>query len=115
MPKQTLATAAITTVALEPDMVARVAAKLSTYHTLKVDADLLYEAMAKELADIKGEMELAGVNKMEIDGTPCTIVTGETSSLNKLKFVELGGSLEMLENATVHKPRKAYLRVGKEK
>jgi len=103
------------TVQVQPDVTARLTALLDTYQTLKVDADLLYDQMEEEKRKIKGEMELAGLSAFRINGVPCTIVGGETSKLNKLKFVELGGSLAMLENATEKKPKKKYLRIGEDK
>ena len=104
-----------TTVKVEPDVAARLTALLDTYQSLKVDADLLYDAMEEEKRKLKGEMELAGLEKVTIAGVPCSIVKGHTSKLDKLKFVELGGSLATLENATSSKPKKAYLSIGKEK
>src|SRR5216683_3159216 len=96
-------TEAKTTVQLEPELSARLTALLDTYQTLKVDADLLYGQMEEEKRKLRGEMELAGLEKVTIAGVPCTVVRGMSSSLDKLKFVELGGSLKMLENATVKK------------
>jgi hypothetical protein len=108
-------TETVTTVHVEPDVAARLTALLDTYQALKVDADLLYDQMEEEKRKLRGEMELAGLEKVTINGVPCTVVRGLSSSLDKLKFVELGGSLEMLENATVKKLKKAYLSIGKEK
>lgn len=101
------------TVDVAPEIVEKLVGTLSTYQELKVQRDLLDEAMKAESKKIQAEMDLLGVDKLEIEGTPCTIVRGHTSSLDKMKFVSLGGSLEMLQNATVSKPRKAYLRIGK--
>lgn len=111
----TATTEAKTVVNLEPELSARLTALLDTYHALKVDADLLYDQMEEEKRKIRGEMELVGLEKVTINDTPCTIVKGYSSTLDKLKFVELGGSLETLESATFKKPKKAYLSIGKEK
>lgn len=113
-----MARIAVTTeqqVTLDPALSARVSAILSTYHELKAQADLLYEIMDGESQKIRALMEGAGHEKIEIDGTPCTIVRGTSSKLDKVKFVQLGGSLAQLENATTSKPKKVYLRIGKEK
>ncbi len=113
MPKLEITTDAAPTV--EPEVAARLDTLLRTYLDLKFDADLLYSQMEEEKRKMKGEMELYGLEKLSINGTPCTIVGGESSKLNKLKFVELGGSLAMLENATEKKPKKKYLRIGEDK
>lgn len=98
---------------IDVEIAQKLAATLSTYHDLKLQRDLLDEAMKTESKKIQAEMDLLGVEKIEIEGTPCTIVGGYTRTLDKIKFVELGGSLKTLENATVSKPRKKYLRIGK--
>lgn len=103
------------TVTVDEEIAEKLAATLSTYQDLKLQRDLLDEAMKTESKKIQAEMELIGVDKIQVDGTPCTIVRGTTSSLDKVKFVSLGGSLEMLQNATVSKPKKAYLRIGAER
>ena len=102
-------------VQVEPDVAARLDTLLRTYLDLKFDADLLYDQMEEEKRKMKGEMELAGLEKISVNGTPCTIVRGMSSTLDKLKFVELGGSLATLESATFKKPKKSYLSIGKDK
>lgn len=110
--QQTTTAEEIVEVTIDTEAAARMAATLATYQELKVQRDLLDEAMAVESKKILGEMDLLGVNSVRIEGTPCTVVRGYTSSLDKMKFVSLGGSLAMLESATVSKPRKPYLRIG---
>lgn len=103
-----------TTVVVDVEIAQKLAVALSAYHDFKLQRDLLDEQMKKESKKIQAEMELLGVEKLEVEGTPCTIVGGYTKTLDKIKFVELGGSLKTLESATVSKPRKKYLRIGKE-
>jgi hypothetical protein len=110
--RQSAQTVVTTTTEIEPKVAARISAVLSVYSELKLQADLLYEGMEEEKAKIFEIMKDAGYEKMEIDGVGCTIVRGTSSKLDKMKFVELGGSLEQLANATVTKPKKAYLRIG---
>lgn len=102
-------------VEIGPELRAELAAKLNTYNAYKFDYDLLEEQMDTEIAGMKTLLESNGIKSVEIDGLSLTIVTGLSSKLDKLKFVELGGSLEQLKNATVSKPKRAYLLVGKEK
>lgn len=105
-------TAATTQIEIDPEIAAKLSATLSMYQDLKLQRDLLDEAMAAESKKIQAEMELLGVDKLQIEGVPCTVVHGTSSSLDKQKFVALGGSLTMLQEATITKPRKAYLRIG---
>lgn len=99
---------------LAPDIIAALAIKLDTFHTLKVDRDLLDAEMDKLKGEVLDELNLWGVEKAVIDNIPCAVVGGESSSLDKVKFVQLGGSLKMLADATVKKPKKKHLRIGKE-
>ncbi len=71
--------------------------------------------MALACTEVKEVLEVSGLKKLRAGDVPISLVEGTTRSLDKLKFVELGGSLEMLENATVSKPKKAYISIGKEK
>jgi hypothetical protein len=92
---------------------ARLSALLSTYQDLKSQADVLVAAMAEEKQKIFEILQAEGYEKAEIDGVPCTIVRGTSTSLDKIKFVQLGGSLAHLENATISKPKRPYLVIGK--
>lgn len=112
---QTLQATQTAEIDVAPELAARITALLSTYHDLKAQADLLYEQMDVENAKIWDLMKEAGLKKIVVGDVPCTEVGGESSKLDKIKFVQLGGSLEMLANATERKPKKKYLLIGKEK
>lgn len=105
----------VTAVDIDEEIAAKMAASLATYTEMKIQRDLLDEAMKKESKQLLGEMELLGVDKLEVEGYPCTIVRGETTSLDELKFVQLGGDLELLNRAKVTKPKQPYLLVGKKR
>lgn len=94
-----------------------IAALLTTYRELKIDADLLEAQLEEENKKIFVILQGAGIEKTVIDGVPCTIVGGNTSKLDKAAFVLLGGDLKMLDDATTSKPKKKYLKItlGKEK
>jgi len=115
MPRLSATVTTTTETSLDVQLQARLRALLSTYHTLKADFDLIEAQMDEEVEKMKAILDTEGVQKVVLDGVPLTIVGGESSSLDKLKFVELGGSLEMLADATVKKPKKKYLRIGAEK
>lgn len=99
---------------LEPEIVQLLALKLANYNTLMVDFKLLKEQIDDIKGEVLDELNLWGLEKAVIDDIPCTVVGGNSSSLDKVKFVQLGGSLKMLEEATVSKPKKKHLRIGKE-
>src|SRR5712671_2132827 len=109
-------TAEVTTaVEVAPEIAARISAILSTFATIKMDYDLLKSSLDVESAKIFQILKDHGLEKVVVDGIPCTIVRSNQSKLDKLKFVELGGSLEQLENATFSKPKKPFIRIGKER
>ena len=115
MPRQKATTTVTTAPVLSPELRARVAALVSTYKELKFDEALLEEQAADEAAKIKAIFDEHGIVKTEIDGVPVSIVTGSTSVFDKLEFVRLGGSLDLIDQATTSKPKRPYVLVGKEK
>lgn len=88
---------------------------LETYQKAKVEADAAKETMEMAAAEIKASLETEGRAKIRAGELPICIVRGTSSKLDKVRFVELGGSLATLENATITKPKKAYVRIGAEK
>lgn len=108
-----LGTSAVAEITIAPEVGARVSAILSTYHGLQEQVEILESLMEEEKQKVHALMVEAGVKKIVVDGAPCNIVEKMSSSLDKVKFVELGGSLKQLEEATVHKPVKPYVTIGK--
>lgn len=100
---------------IAPEVVADLSTRVAYINELALEAGLLKEVIDTEKAIVLKKMQEAGIEKAEIDGIPCTIVRGYNSKLDKQKFVELGGSLTQLENATNKKPKKPYVLIGKEK
>ena len=88
---------------------------VDAYQTLTTQKKALEAEIAKIQVEALATLEAAGVEKARVGETPVSIVRGTTSSLDKQKFVALGGSLTMLAEATVTKPKKAYVRIGGEK
>jgi flagellar motility protein MotE (MotC chaperone) len=64
-----------------------------------------------KIADIEELREQIGETSVSFEGATITRVGGTTKTLDKKKFVELGGSLAMLENATTESPKKAHTKV----
>lgn len=106
-----LATTAIVTeeITIEPKLKKRLMLKFQTIADLKAQRALLQEQIAAEVADIRELREQVGVESLSLDGGYTTTnVKGTSKSLDKKKFVSLGGSLQMLENATVWKSKREY-------
>lgn len=106
-----------TTPELTPELQQQIAAVLSTYRELKVDADLLAAQMDEEKAKVYAILKDAGIEKTQIEEFKLTEVGGHSSKFDKQKFVTLGGDLRIYDQAVVKKPKKKYLKitVGDEK
>lgn len=89
----------------------RIALILSVYADLKASADVLKEEMDNARLEIFTHLDREGVDKVLVDSIPLAIVRSNTSSLDKVAFVKLGGSLKILEEAMVSKPKKAFLKI----
>jgi len=98
---------------LSPEVQQRVEAILSTWAELKFEADLLAAQQKIEEAKIKAELEAWDIKTTDVNGFKLTIVKGESSKFDKLEFVKLGGSLQMLADATRKKPKKPYVLITK--
>ncbi len=108
---QTVAT--VTTEAvLEPALKAKLKQRLSKLKELQAAADLAQAKADKEHALVEGYFEQAEAKSITLDGlATVTLVEGTSSKLDKKKFVEFGGSLAMLENATIVSSKRPYVLV----
>ncbi len=102
---------------LSPTTKERIAIILSVYKDLKESADVIEGEMDAAKKEIFAALDREGVKKTLVDEIPLAIVRGTSTSLDKMRFVQLGGSLKMLEESMVSKPKKPYLKItlGKEK
>ena len=98
---------------LSPEMQVRAEAILSTYTELALEAKLLTEQADIEKAKLHAIMDAECLVKTSVTGYTITVVKGETSKLDKLLFVKLGGNLQHLIDATKKKPKKPYVLVTK--
>ena len=105
----TLETTQTTELEIKPELRAHLAALCATYKELKFDLDAIQHQMDIEKAAMWTILKEVGAEKVKIDGFSLNVIKGHTSKLDKVKFVELGGSLEQLDNATFKKPKRAYL------
>lgn len=101
---------------LEPALKKKLEQRLEIYRKLDAEYDLAKAKRDKEKVNIEGYFEQAGANSIEVAGhAKLTEVRGVSSTLDKKKFVELGGSLKMLEDATVTTPKRPYVLITLEK
>ena len=112
MPKLSATVTVSETVQLSEEVGTRLSALAGTYCELAEQVKVLKQQMKDESAKVFALMEEEGIEKCRVDGQPLCIVRGVTNSLDKVKFVQLGGSLETLKNATVSKPKKASVKIG---
>ena len=79
------------------------------------DAHLAEKAAAaakeKAVAEVRALREALGVSDLEFEGFSTTNVPNLRDTFDKLKFVELGGSIETYNNAVVKVPGKQYEKI----
>ena len=107
----TATTTVTQTVELSPQLKRQLLNELKAYQGLKSQQDALELALANKKANIGKLRERSGEKMLELEGYKISLVEPVRKELDKKKFVELGGSLAMLENATVSRPTKAYERI----
>jgi hypothetical protein len=108
----TATTTVTQTVELSPQLKRQLLNELKAYQGLKAQQDALELALANKKANIGRLREKSGEKALELEGYKITLVEPVRKELDKKKFVELGGSLAMLENATVSRPTKSYERIS---
>ncbi len=96
---------------LSTETIQKISLSLSVYADLKASIDTLQQELDERKAEMFKQLTDEGVDKVVIDNIPLTIVRSEMSVLDKETFIRLGGSLKMLDEATVKKPRKVYLNI----
>src|ERR1035437_1257512 len=111
--KMLTATTTVTqTVELSPQLKRQLLNELKAYQDLKIQLEALETYIAAKKANIGRLREKSGEKALELEGFKITLVEPVRKELDKMKFVELGGSLAMLENATVSRPTKSYERIS---
>jgi len=107
---------ATTEIAIEPALKKKLEQRLEIYRRLDAEYEAALAKLEKEAKNIEGYFEQVGAQSIKVDRhATITEVRGTSSKLDKKKFVELGGSLKMLENATVTSPKKPYVLITLEK
>lgn len=113
MPKLSAAPKAVATqeVKLEPKLKAKLLKEMKTYAMLEAQYEVLGAALAKSKDKAADLLSEAGVKKVKIDGHTAFTVEGTYSFLDKTKLIALGVTTEMLEEATVTRPKSPYTRI----
>src|ERR1035437_4818022 len=111
--KMLTATTTVTqTVELSPQLKRQLLNELRAYQGLKSQQDALELAIDNKKANIGRLREKSGEKALELEGYKISLVEPVRKELDKKRFVELGWSLAMLENATVSRPTKSYEKIS---
>ena len=115
LPKVT--TTVTTEITLTPALRKRALAELKLFAELQTQQKVLTQAMRKGKDIIQRLFEGAGefdvlVQGVVLDGFKMKYVTGTRKMLDKGKLIDLGVTVEMLEEATIEKPNAPYLKIS---
>jgi hypothetical protein len=107
----TLTTTQTTELKLSPRLKSKLLQKLKTYAELRTR----FKALEAEMEAQKGEIGLlreeAGVQSLALEGFKVAEITGLRKTLNPMKLIAMGVSVDMLEEATEVKPNKPYTKI----
>lgn len=95
-------------IVLEPRLQTKLRKQLKEYQLLALQLKDLKVKMDRKKASIRGLREQTDYPSITLDGFTSTNVQSYKNTLDKKKFVSLGGSLKQLEGATVTTPKKPY-------
>ena len=99
-------------VQLKPSLKRKLLNELNTYAALHAQLKSLEAEMDAHKITIEECLIESGEESLSLDGFKATMVFAQRSKLDKKLFVQQGGTLAQLENATVTAPAKPYLRVS---
>ena len=110
-------TTVTTEVKLSPALRKKVLTELKTFAELHTQQRILKLAMQKSKDTVQQMFEKAGefdalVQGVTLDGFKTKYVTGIRKILDKGKLIDLGVTVEMLEEATIEKPNAPYLKIS---
>lgn len=104
-------TTTVQTVTLKPSLRKKLLLALRTYTTLK-DTEKIAKAAKDKQRGIVGEcLEEVGESTLKLEGYTATFVAPTKKTLDRKRFVQLGGDLAMLDAAYVEQPVNAYVKV----
>ncbi len=98
---------------LEPALKTKLQQRLKLYRKLKAEFEIAEAKLKKEAGNIEGYFEQVGAQSITVEGhATITEVRGNSSKLDKKLFVQQGGTLAQLENATLTTPKKPYILIS---
>lgn len=98
-------------VKIKPRIKTALLAELKAYAALRTQLKGIEAEMEQKKAKIGRFREEVGVTSLDIEGFKVTQVTNLRSTLDKMKLIEMGVTMEMLEEATTTKPGKPYEKI----
>src|ERR1035437_2986759 len=107
----TATTTVTQTVELSPQLKRQLLNELKAYQDLHAQREALELALTNKKANIGKLRVRSGEKSLELEGYKISLVEPVRKELDRKKFVELGGSLAMLDNATVSRPTKSYEKI----
>lgn len=96
---------------IEPAIKHKLLAQLNEYSALIEQIKELEEMKQDAAIEISRLRELTGQQSLSLNGYKVTNIQSTTKTLDKKLYVSLGGSLALLEQSYVEKPRRAYERI----
>ena len=96
-------------VKLKPSLKRKLLNELTAYHALHTQLKAIEAQMAAHKVTLEACVIESGEQSLELEGFKTTLVFPVRSKLDKRLFVQQGGTLAQLENATVATPAKHYL------
>ncbi len=96
---------------LKPSLKRKLLNELQAYAALHAQLKAIEAQMAAHKATLEECVIESGEQSIELEGFKTTLVFPVRSKLDKKLFVQQGGTLAQLENATVSTPSKHYLLV----
>ena len=113
MPIAALAVTATTThqLVIAPQLKRKLLLALKTYTELTAQAKVLALAKKKQGSIVEEIQTELGESSIDIDGYKSTIVAPIRKVLDRKRFVALGGNLDILDQAMIDTPSKAYPKI----
>ncbi len=99
-------------VSLRPSQKRALLTELRTYAELKSQADAIKLAMDKHKAKVATLREEIGETNLEVEGFKVSYVTPTRKELDKQLLLAQGVTIGQIENATVVKPVKPYVKIS---
>lgn len=107
----TVTTTTTAEVKLKPTLKKKLLTQLKTFHELKQELKVIQAAMDRHKTIIEECVIESGEQSLAIDGYKTTMVFPVRSTLDKKKLIDQGVTLAQIENATVNKPGRHYVKV----